>query len=66
MTNKTKRKKKIWKTRINEHKYLVYPLHKMVKELPIGDLDILKADSSEELASTTRMHRLDMIQMGQT
>ena len=50
MTNKTKRK------------YLVYPLHKMVKELTgVGDLDILKAESGEELARQTRIHRLDMI-----
>jgi hypothetical protein len=62
MTNKTKRKKKIWNTRINERKYLVYPLHKMVKELTgVGDLDILKAESGEELARQTRIHRLDMI-----
>jgi hypothetical protein len=39
----------------------------MVKELTgVGDLDILKVDSSEQLARTTRMHRLDMIQMGPT
>ena len=62
MTNKTKRKKKIWNTQINERKYLIYPLHKMVKELTgVGDLDILKAESGEELARQTRTHRLDMI-----
>ena len=34
----------------------------MVKELTgLGDLDILKAESSEELARQTRIHRLDMI-----
>jgi len=34
----------------------------MVKEITgVGDLDILKAESSEELARKTCMHRLDMI-----
>ena len=34
----------------------------MVKELTgVGDLDILKAESGEELARQTRIHRLDMI-----